>query len=50
MSILEEWLEAPMLEGTRMRVFHRRLTLEELDEVHAMNQLDLELEAWSDAH
>lgn len=44
MGMLEEWLEAPMLAGTRMRVFGRPLTLEELDEVHELNCLDADIE------
>lgn len=43
-NILEEWLEAPMLAGTRMRVFDRVLSLEELDAVHELNTMDAEAE------
>lgn len=42
--MLEEWLKAPMLSGTRMRVFDRPLALEELDEVHELNCLDADIE------
>jgi len=42
--MLAEWLEAPILTGTRMRVFDRPLTLEELDEVHELNCLDADIE------
>lgn len=42
--MLEEWLEAPVLVGTKMRVFDRVLTLEELDEVHELNTLDLRID------
>lgn len=48
--MLEEWLEAPMLEGTRMRVFSRVLTLEELAQVHELNTLDADVEMSLGAH
>jgi hypothetical protein len=42
--MLEQWLQAPVLVGTSMRVFDRALTLEELDEVHELNILDWEID------
>lgn len=48
--MLEEWLAAPMLVGTRMRVFDRVLSLEELAEVHELNTLDADVETLLRAH